>query len=383
MLAQRPPMGWNSWNTFAMNINEQLIREMADAMVDLGYKDAGYEYLVIDDCWAEKQRNEEGKLVPDKTKFPNGMKAVSDYVHSKGLKFGMYSCAGLRTCADYPSSYGHEFVDAKTFAEWGVDFLKYDFCYFPKTGNCKQAYETMSLALKHSGREILFSACNWGVEEPWKWMRAIGVHMYRSTGDILDNFESFSKIGVSQIKNLCCSAPGCFNDPDMLIVGMYGKGHVGLGGCSDEEYKAHFAMWCLFGVPLMMGGDIRNVNEFSRNLMQNKELIAINQDEDGRPPLCISDMMQEREYPTSESVFTFIKHLSNGEYVLAFFNFGDEERNIPLEFHDVGLPYYSGCGFDMTDVFTGENIGVQVDMYNAVVPAHGCNMYRAKVVDRA
>ena len=137
MLAQRPPMGWNSWNTFATDINEQLIREMADAMVDLGYKDAGYEYLVIDDCWAEKQRNEEGKLVPDKTKFPNGMKAVSDYVHSKGLKFGMYSCAGLRTCADYPSSYGHEFVDAKTFAEWGVDFLKYDFCYFPKTGNCK------------------------------------------------------------------------------------------------------------------------------------------------------------------------------------------------------------------------------------------------------
>lgn len=379
MLAQRPPMGWNSWNTFGKDIHADLIKEMADAMVDLGYLDAGYEYLVIDDCWAEKERDENGKLVPDKTKFPDGMKAVSDYVHSKGLKFGMYSCAGLRTCADYPSSYGHEFVDAKTFAEWGVDFLKYDFCYFPETGNCKQAYQTMSIALKHSGREILFSACNWGVEEPWNWMRSIGVHMYRSTADIHDKFESFTKIGVSQIENLCCSAPGCYNDPDMLIVGMYGKGNVGLGGCTDEEYKAHFAMWCLFGVPLMMGGDIRNVNEFSKNLMQNKELIAINQDEDARPPFPLNHRIAN--YDRDWKLYTFIKHLANGEYILAYFNFEDEEHGVSIAFPDAGLPYYSGCGFQLTDVFTGEDAGTHYDRYKAIVPAHGCRLYRAKVVD--
>ncbi len=377
MLAQRPPMGWNSWNTFGKDIHEDLIKEMADAMVDLGYLDAGYTYLVIDDCWAEKQRDENGKLVPDKEKFPSGMKALSDYVHSKGLKFGMYSCAGLRTCADYPSSYGHEFVDAKTFAEWGVDFLKYDFCYFPQSGNCKQAYQTMSLALKHSGREILFSACNWGVEDPWNWMRSIGVHMYRSTGDIQDKFESFKKIGLSQVDNLCCSAPGCYNDPDMLIVGMYGKGNVGLGGCTDEEYRTHFAMWCLFGVPLMMGGDIRNVNEFSRSLMQNKELIAINQDEEARPPYRVYN----QGYPNDWDTYTFIKHLSNGEYVLAYFNMGDEDRKLSLPFVGVGLPYYSGCGFHLTDIFSGEDMGAHYDIYSAQVPAHGCRLFRAKVVD--
>ena len=171
MLAKRPPMGWNSWNTFAENISEQLIFEMADAMVEKGYLAAGYEYLVIDDCWAKMERDENGRLAADPEKFPHGMKAVADYVHSKGLKFGMYSCAGIRTCAGYPSSYDHEFIDAQTFADWGVDFLKYDFCNFPAVGNCRARYHRMSMALKATGREILFSACNWGVEEPWKWMR--------------------------------------------------------------------------------------------------------------------------------------------------------------------------------------------------------------------
>ena len=272
MLAKRPPMGWNSWNTFGENINESLIKEMADVMVDQGYLAAGYEYLVIDDCWAEMERDENGRLVPDHVKFPNGMKAVADYVHSKGLKFGMYSCAGVRTCAGYPSSYDHEFIDAKTFAEWGVDFLKYDFCNFPESGNCVNRYHTMSMALKASGREILFSACNWGMQEPWKWMKSIGVHMYRSTGDIQDNYQSFKDIAVSQIDKLCMSSSGSFNDPDMLVVGMYGKGNVGFGGCSDVEYRTHFALWCLFGVPLMMGCDLRTVNETSKALMLNIEL---------------------------------------------------------------------------------------------------------------
>ena len=158
MLAKKPPMGWNSWNTFGPNINEALIMETADAMVSLGYRDAGYEYLVIDDCWSLKERGADGRLVPDPEKFPHGMKYVADYVHEKGLKFGMYSCAGLRTCAGYPSSYDHEYVDAQTFAGWGVDFLKYDFCNFPENADCKNRYLRMSMALKATGRPILFSA---------------------------------------------------------------------------------------------------------------------------------------------------------------------------------------------------------------------------------
>ncbi|MDD3409680.1 MAG: glycoside hydrolase family 27 protein, partial [Eubacteriales bacterium] len=249
MLAQKPPMGWNSWNTFAEHINDELIRQTADTMVEKGYLAAGYDYLVIDDCWSLRERSEDGLLVPDPAKFPSGMKAVADYVHSKGLKFGMYSCAGVRTCAGYPSSFDHEFVDARTFAEWGVDYLKYDFCNFPDNGDCKMRYQTMSMALKASGREILFAACNWGREDPWRWMRSIGVHMYRSTGDIMDNYRSFTDIAKSQIDNLCMSAVGCFNDMDMLTVGMYGKGNVGLGKvCTFEEYRQQFALWCLFGV---------------------------------------------------------------------------------------------------------------------------------------
>ena len=235
MLASRPPLGWNSWNTFGEHISDQLIREMADFMVDRGYRDAGYEYLVIDDCWSLRDRDESGRLVPDPEKFPYGMKPVADYVHSKGLKFGMYSCAGVMTCAGYPSSYDHEYTDAETFASWGVDFLKYDFCNFPETGDCRTRYQTMSMALKSTGREILFSACNWGREDPWKWMRSVGAHMYRSTGDIMDNYRSFTDIFKSQLNNLSMSAPGSFNDMDMLTVGMNGKGNVGFGRVCTYE----------------------------------------------------------------------------------------------------------------------------------------------------
>lgn len=225
MLSKTPPMGFNTWNTFGENINEQLIKETADKMVELGLRDCGYEYLVIDDCWSKRERDPQtGKIVPDEEKFPNGMKAVSDYVHSKGLKFGMYSCAGTRTCADYPGSFDHEYLDAETFAEYGVDFLKYDFCYKPDSANGPLLYRKMGMALRACGREILFSACNWGNDEVSRWIRSAGAHMYRSTGDINDSFRSFADIALSQIDNLAYSAPGCFNDIDMLTVGMYGRG---------------------------------------------------------------------------------------------------------------------------------------------------------------
>ncbi|MBR2824641.1 MAG: glycoside hydrolase family 27 protein [Clostridia bacterium] len=391
MIAQRPPMGWNSWNTFGDKINDSLIREMADLMAEKGYRDAGYEYLVIDDCWSLRERDAEGRLVPDPQKFPHGMKDLADYVHSKGLKFGMYSCAGVMTCAGYPSSYDHEFVDAETFASWGVDFLKYDFCHFPETGDCRTRYQTMSMALKSTGRDILFSACNWGQHEPWYWMRSVGAHMYRSTGDIMDNYISFTDIFKSQLNNLGMSANGCFNDMDMLTVGMGGKGNVGLGKvCTYEEYRMQFALWCLAGVPLMMGADLRNLDPRYLALMQNRDLIRIDQDEECRPPYLIrkgnitasNPNPKEGEYPWREikdASFTFFRHLSHGEFALAYVNMSDAESRIHCELVDLGLPVSSGMALEIRDVFTGEQLGKKADYFNPVVPGHDMKLYLCRL----
>ena len=392
MLSHLPPLGWNSWNTFGEKISDSLIREMADCMVSSGWLAAGYEYLVIDDCWSLRERNEQGLLVPDPSKFPHGMKAIADYVHSKGLKFGMYSCAGVMTCAGYPSSYDHEFTDAETFASWGVDFLKYDYCNFPESGDCRTRYQTMAMALKSTGRDILFSACNWGQKEPWKWMRSVGAHMYRSTGDIMDNYVSFTDIFKSQLDNLCMSAAGCFNDMDMLTVGMCGKGNVGLGKvCTYEEYRMQFALWCLTGVPLMIGADLRSLSPEYRALMQNPDLLRINQDEECRPPMLIrrgsvftsNPDPREGEMPwrqIPDSSFTLFRHLSDGEYALAFVNLSDAESCIHCEFVDLGLPVSSGFSLEVRDVFSGEKIGKKADYFNPVVPGHDMKLYLCRLV---
>ena len=389
-LAQLPPMGWNSWNTFGWQINEQLIFEMADLMASQGYREAGYEYLVIDDCWSLRERGNDGRIVPDPEKFPHGMKAVADYVHSKGLKFGMYSCAGVRTCAGYPGSYDHEFVDAQTFADWGVDFLKYDFCNFPQSGNCKARYLTMSMALKATGREILFSACNWGMEEPGEWMRAIGAHMYRSTGDIMDNFVSFTDIVKSQLNKLCMSGNHCFNDMDMLTVGMEGKGNVGLGKvCSYEEYRLQFVLWCLCGVPLMMGADLRSLAPEYRALMLNPALLRINQDAECRPPyivrrdsVCIpnpDDAQAPWAHP-ADTAFVLLRHLTDNEFALFYANLSDADAEVHCEMADMGLPVTGGVALDMTDVFSGEHLGPQKDSFNPHIKAHDCRLFLCHLV---
>ena len=371
MLAQKPPMGWNSWNTFGPNINEKVVRDTADAFITKGLKDAGYEYVVIDDCWSLRDRGTDGRIVPDPEKFPSGMKALADYIHSKGLKFGMYSCAGTRTCAGYPGSFDYEFIDAKTFAEWGVDFLKYDFCYKPSLANGPILYNRMGMALKASGREILFSACNWGSDEVEKWIRSTGAHMYRSTGDINDNFDSFKSIAMSQVDKLAYSAPGCFNDIDMLICGMHGKGNVANGGCTDIEYRTHFALWCLFQSPLMIGGDLSNIDDYNLELLKNKELLSINQDPEARPPMRLG----AGDRPM------FFKHLSNNEYVLAFFNFTDHDRHSDIELYDLGITVASGYGFKLHDIFTGDEIGVIKGHLNTVVSSHDCKIFRGTLVE--
>ena len=374
MLAQRPPMGWNTWNTFGKDINEALIRESADAFIDNGLKDAGYEYLVIDDCWSEYNRDPvTDRIVPHHEKFPNGMKVVADYVHSKGLKFGMYSCDGVRTCADYPGSFDHEFLDAQTFAEFGVDYLKYDNCYKPNNADGPSLYRRMAMALRASGREILFSACNWGTDDVWTWIRGAGAHMYRSTGDINDSAESYRNIALSQADKFGYSAPGCYNDIDMLTVGMYGKGLVGSVGCNDADYRSQFALWCMYSAPLMLGCDIRRMNKQTLDLVTNRELIAINQDGECRPPII-------RKCVWDENSLVMLKMLENNEYAIGFFNMGEKDKSLPMMFNEFGLPAHSGYGFKVKNVFTGEDEGFYKEYMRISVQAHDCAVYRAQLV---
>ena len=384
-----PPMGWNSWNTFGENISDQLILEIARAMRDKGYLAAGYRYIVIDDCWSLRRRGADGRIVPDPAKFPRGMKALADDLHAMGFLFGMYSCAGVQTCAGYPASFDYEFIDAQTFADWGVDYLKYDFCNFPDSADGRNRYAMMSMALKATGRDILFAACNWGSDEPWKWMKSIGVHMYRSTGDIQDNFVSFAGIARSQLDKLCMSGPDCWNDMDMLTIGMYGKGNVALGKpCTDEDYRVQFALWGLFGVPLMLGGDIRSMKPFAEELVKNPQLLRINQDPEARPPMVVyqdrvidhivdEDGVGWHSHP--DCGLTLLKHLSGNRFAVGYFNFAPAEGEVPFIFADAGLPAASGLGFRMTDAFTGEDLGVFRDWCHLSLPGHSCRVLLAEL----
>ena len=374
MLVEKAPMGWNSWNTFGKDISEQLIMEMADVMVEKGYRDAGYEYVIIDDCWSLKERVD-GKLVADPALFPHGMKYLSDYVHSKGLKFGMYSCAGFMTCAGYPSSYGHEYEDAKQFAEWGVDYLKYDFCNFPSSGNGRNAYLTMAMALRNSGREILLAACNWGVDNPSGWMRSRGAHSYRSTGDIFDVPKSYKDIFRSQVENIENNAPGCYNDMDMLIVGMHGKGNVGLDGCSDTQYLQHFAMWAFLGSPLIIGSDLRSLDQVNEKALLCKGLIAINQDEEYRPAFLLGH--------NGEKTYTMAKIMSGNRVALGFFNLdaaNEWENGMSISFDDLGIHSESGVALKLTDAITGEDLGIHRDGYRCSIAVDGCRILVGELV---
>ena len=376
MKAPTPPMGWNSWNTFFDHINEELIFSTADAMVEQGLLDAGYEYLIIDDCWSMRNRDNEGKLVPDPEKFPHGMKAAADYVHSKGLKFGIYSCCGVRTCAGYPGSFEHEFPDAAQFAEWGVDYLKYDNCYRPNTQSTPMLYQRMSMALRSSGRDILLAACQWGTDDVHHWIRSSGAHTFRSTIDIQDSWKSIETIASAQINNQCFNGPDCFNDMDMLALGMYGKGlnpETSVGGCTDEEYQTHFALWAMMNSPLIIGCDIRNMSEKTKEILTNSDLIALNQD-----PECRS-CYQIPVYGNPDA-FILVKYLHNGDFALGFFNFSDVAAKVTLDFWDMGLPYASGCSLRFHDCLSHKEAGIQKEFFAPTVAAHGCKVYRCSIM---
>lgn len=302
------------------------------------------------------------------------MKAVADYVHSKGLKFGMYSCAGNLTCGGYPGSFEHEFIDAKTFAEWGVDFLKYDYSYHSKIIHGKYLYRRMGLALKNCGRDILFSACTWGTDNIAEWIRETGANMWRSTGDIFDTWESVRKLTEQQDAILPYGGAGSFNDMDMLVVGMYGKGNVGLQGLNDTQYKTHFSIWALLGSPLMIGCDIRNMNKETLDILSNKELIKINQDADCRQVFKLSLF-------EGSNIKAYARTLENGDMAVGFFNLTDEKVTVKFLLDELGLPESTGKTLEMHEVWNGETVTVKNGTLIRCIEAFDSLVYRCKVVD--
>lgn len=363
-LAQTPPMGWNSWNKFACNIDEKTIRATADAMVSSGVKDAGYEFLVIDDCWHGK-RDANGFITADPLKFPSGIKALSDYVHSKGLKFGIYSDAGRLTCGGRPGSQGHEYQDALTYSRWGVDYLKYDWC---NTGsrNAEEAYALMADALRSTGRPIVFSLCEWGTAKPWLWARNTG-NLWRTTGDIWDSFDRDDKehswaLNVMKIADLNeplwpYAAPGHWNDPDMLEVGN--------GGMTPAEYRSHFSLWAMMAAPLMAGNDIANMDESTRAILLNKDVIAVDQDKLG---------VQGRRVAKDGEKEVWVKPLAGGGRAILLFNRGGTPLDIAVDSNHIG--YAPSMRGKLRDLWTHKAAGNWKGSFSATVQPHDVVMLR-------
>lgn len=376
-LALTPPMGWNSWNTFATDINEQLVMDIADAFVKLGLKDAGYEYIVLDDGWMARERDENNNLVPDPIKFPNGMKPVVDYVHSKGLKFGIYNCAGNKTCAGYPGSRGFEYQDAKLYAEWGVDFLKYDWCNTENI-NAKGAYQTMRDALNATGRPILFSICEWGDNKPWEWGEEMG-HMWRVTGDIINCWDcevghgTWSSLGVWPIIRLRkdirkYAGPGHWNDFDMMEVG---------NGMTAAEDRVHFAMWVMLSSPLIMGNDLRTASKETLATLTSDEVIAISQDKLG---------IQAYRHSNEHGVEVWVKPLDNNEWAIGFVNMGTEPITISHDWtkHPIkdDLSHremmINNTVYSLRDTYGKKNLGTTAGPLKATIGSHDILLLRLK-----
>jgi len=353
-LARTPPMGWNSWNHFGCNVSEQLIKETADAIVASGMRDAGYRYVVIDDCW-EVARDAAGTLVADSTRFPHGIKALADYVHAKGLGFGIYTDAGTNTCQRRPGTYGHEEQDARTFAAWGVDYVKEDWCHAEGLDAPTQ-YATFRDALAKAGRPIVFSICEWGSNDPWDWAPQIG-NLWRTTGDIRDKWTSMLSLLDLSSQHASVARPGAWNDPDMLEVGN--------GGMTDDEYRAHFSLWAIMAAPLMAGNDVRAMSPGTRDILTNPDVIAVDQDSLGVQGMLV------REGPPELQVWA--KRLKDGARAVALLNRGDTAAKITARFDRLGLRTDSAT---VRDLWARADRGAFRREYAATVPGHGVAMLR-------
>ena len=320
-LAKTPPMGWNSWNKFQARVSDSLVRQVADAMATNGMKDAGYVYVNIDDTW-EAGRDAQGNIQTN-DRFPD-MKALADYIHGKGLKFGIYSSPGPKTCAGYEASFRHEEQDARTFAAWGVDYLKYDWCSADQVydyHSMQAVYAKMGLALENSGRPIVFSLCQYGLLKVQQWGANVGGNLWRTTGDIGDNWRSMSHIGFDLQAGLESAAgPGHWNDPDMLEIGN--------GGMTDTEYRTHMSLWSMLAAPLLAGNDLRDVPPHILEILTNKEVIAIDQDPLGK---------QGKRVAKSGDVEVWARPLAGGDWAVGLFNRGDASASVTFHASDIGL----------------------------------------------
>jgi alpha-galactosidase len=368
-LAQTPPMGWNSWNKFACNVSEDLIKTVADAMATNGMKDAGYQYVVIDDCWQVK-RDDSGNIVADAERFPSGIKALADYIHAKGLKFGIYSDAGTKTCAGRPAGQGHEYQDAMQYAKWGVDYLKYDWCN-TGTRNAEEAYTTMSNALLSTGRPIVFSMCEWGTAKPWLWGKGIG-NLWRTTGDISDHWSLHKKwddgsccqngmvdILDQQVGLEAFSGPGHWNDPDMMEVGN--------GGMTTTEYRSHFSFWAMLAAPLIAGNDVRSMSADTKEILENKEVIAINQDALGR---------QGRRISKQGDLEVWSRPLKDGSRAVILFNRGESEAEVGVTWEQLAYPAHLSAA--VRDLWLHKDLGSFTGGYKAKVASHAVAMLIVK-----
>ncbi len=375
-LAPTPPMGFNTWNTFQTNISEDMLRAAVDKFVASGMRDAGYKYFVLDDGWMAMDRDANGSLVADPKKFPGGMKAFADYVHSKGLKFGIYNCAGTRTCGGYPGTHGHEYEDARLYASWGVDLLKYDWCNTDSI-NARDAYKTMSLALQATGRPILFSLCEWGQHQPWLWARGIG-EMYRSTGDIGASFAEDKRIGDwtplsvlhildQQLAIRQYNYPNHWNDLDMLEVG---------NGMTYTEDKAHFSLWCMMAAPLMAGNDLRKMSPQTAAILTNRAAIAVDQDSAG---------IAAFRYYAFDGLEMWVKPLSNGDVAVCFLNRSSHPQMMDYVWNahritestsHADFNFASGRPYSIKNLWTGKNAGTTGKAFKEVIPAHDVVMLR-------
>jgi alpha-galactosidase len=369
-LALKPPMGWNSWNKFACNVSEDMIKSMADAMVKSGMKEAGYQYVVIDDCW-QVNRDAAGNIVADPQRFPSGIKSLADYVHSLGLKFGIYSDAGSKTCAGRPGGLGHEYQDALQYAAWGVDYLKYDWCS-TTTQDAKASYANIRAALDASGRPIVLSICEWGKAQPWLWGKEVGGNLWRTTGDIQDRWQGKKEWKPGD----CCSygaldiadeeaglysyaGPGHWNDPDMLEVGN--------GGMTDVEYRSHFSLWAILAAPLIAGNDLRSMRPEIHDILANKEVIAIDQDSLG---------MQGRRVSRNETGEVWVKQLKGGNRAVILLNRGASEQNIAVTWEQLGYP--DQVSASVRDLWQHKDLAKTSGKFGVAVPSHGVVMVTIK-----
>ncbi len=357
-MARTPPMGWNSWNHFKAQVDDATVRGVADAIASNGMKDAGYVYINIDDTW-EGNRDANGNIQPN-SKFPD-MKALADYVHSKGLKLGLYSSPGPKTCAGYEGSYGHEAQDAKTWASWGIDYVKYDWCsarVMYKAGDEHAVYQIMGDALRAAGRPIVFSLCQYGQEDVQTWGASVGGNLWRTTGDISDNWNSMTRIGFdSQIPLTTYAGPGHWNDPDMMEVGN--------GGMTNDEYKTHFSLWAMLAAPLIAGNDVRNLSDDTKAILENKDVIAIDQDPMGAEATRIAKNGDQE---------IWARPLAKGAYAVGLFNRGTDPANISVKWSDIkvtGKP-------KVRDLWAHEDLGKKADGYSAQVAPHGVVMIRVE-----